>query len=223
MPRIARIVVKEYPHHIIQRGNNRQDVFFDDKDKKYYLDMLNKYSKECECKINAYCLMNNHIHILMVPQQDNSLAKTMQKVSLKYTQYINKKFKRTGRLWECRFHSAVVDSESYLWTVCRYIERNPVRAKMVEKPRDYIWSSARFQVTDNKSGFLEPVWKDPVERQEYEKFLNASGKKEENDMVKKRTYAGKPIGSEKFTEKIVEMLGIVINPRPKGRPRKHLK
>jgi len=94
---------------------------------------------------------------------------------------------------------------------------------MVEKPTDYIWSSARFQVTDNKSGFLEPVWKDPVERQEYEKFLNASGKKEENDMVKKRTYAGKPIGSEKFTEKIVEMLGIVINPRPKGRPRKHLK
>lgn len=75
--------------------------------------MLNKYNKECGCKINAYFLMTNHIYILMIPQQDNSLAKTMQKVSFKYTQHINKKFKRTGGLWECRFHSAVVESESY--------------------------------------------------------------------------------------------------------------
>jgi putative transposase len=223
MPRVARIVVKDYPHHIVQRGNNRQNVFFDDQDKEYYLELLKKYSKECSSCIKAYCLMTNHIHILMVPRQDNSLAKTMQKVSLRYTQYINKKFKRTGRLWECRFHSAIVDTEPYLWTVCRYIERNPVRAKMVEKPGDYVWSSARFQISNRKSDFLEPVWKDAVDREEYKKFLNIPGEKEENEMVKKRTFEGKPIGSESFTKKLAEMLGIVINTRPKGRPRKNKK
>ena len=220
MSRVARIVVKEYPHHVVQRGNNRQTVFFDAQDKKYYLELLQKYSAECGCKINAYCLMPNHIHILMVPQKDNSLAKTMQKLSLRYTQHINRKFKRTGRLWECRFHSAVVDTESYLWTVCRYIERNPVRAKIVEKPEDYEWSSAISNVIDKRREFPEPVWKDHTDRKEYIKFVNTPGRKKEIEMIKKRTFEGKPIGSSGFMEKIAERLGIVINTRPKGRPRK---
>ncbi len=223
MPRVARIVVKGYPHHIVQRGNNRQNVFFDEQDKNYYLGLLKKYSEDCGCKIHAYCLMTNHIHSLMVPQQDNSLAKTMQKVSLRYTQHINKKLKRTGRLWECRFHSAVVDTEGYLWAVCRYIERNPVRAGMVELPEDYKWSSAKFQVTDQECDFLEPVWKDSDDREEYKKFLNTLGEKEEIEMVKKRTYEGKPIGTVQFIENIAELLGIEISTRPKGRPRKHNK
>src|SRR3989338_11686878 len=112
MPRLARIVGVYYPHHIIQRGNNRQTVFFKDEDRSFYIEQLKKYSSECGCKIKAYCLMSSHIHILAIPAKEDSLAKTMQKLSLRYTQYINKKYKRTGRLWECRFHSAVVDEEA---------------------------------------------------------------------------------------------------------------
>ncbi|GAI54022.1 unnamed protein product, partial [marine sediment metagenome] len=131
MPRIARIVGIGYPHHIIQRGNNRQNIFFDQEDRLLYLKWLEKYSLECGCTIHAYCLMINHVHLLVVPQYNYSLAKTIQKLSLTFTQHINKKYKRTGRLWECRFYSALVDKEPYLWSVGRYIERNPVRAKIV--------------------------------------------------------------------------------------------
>ena len=109
MPRIARIVASGYPHHIIQRGNNRGRVFFDEKDRQLYLKLLKKYTDESGCIVNAYCLMDNHIHLLLVPLHDDSLSKTMQKLGLRYTQYVNSKYKRTGRLWECRFHSCVVD------------------------------------------------------------------------------------------------------------------
>jgi len=98
MPRIARIVGIGYPHHIIQRGNNRQDIFFDQEDRRLYLKWLEKYSLECDCTVHAYCLMKNHVHLLAVPQNSYSLAKTMQKLSLRFTQHINKKYKRTGDL-----------------------------------------------------------------------------------------------------------------------------
>jgi len=114
MPRVARIVSVGYPHHIIQRGNNREIVFFDNEDRCFYLELLKKHSPECGCKIHAYCLMSNHVHMLLVPLYSHSLAKALQKLSLRYTQHINKKYRRTGRLRECRFHSAIVDKDAYL-------------------------------------------------------------------------------------------------------------
>ena len=146
MPRIARLVGAGYPHHIIQRGNNRQPIFFDDKDKLRYLHLLEKYSSECGCDIFAYCLMNNHVHILSVPDDNSALAKTMQKLSLTYTQFVNQKYNRTGRLWECRYYSALVDEERYLISVVRYIEQNPVRAKIVSQATEYPWSSAQLNI-----------------------------------------------------------------------------
>ena len=114
MPRIARIIAIDYPHHIVQRGNNRQQIFFDDQDYGFYRKLLKKYSSEGVLPINSYCLMNNHVHILATPRTLNSLAKMMQKLSLRYTQYVNKKYKRTGRLWESRFFSSIVDKDSYI-------------------------------------------------------------------------------------------------------------
>src|SRR3989338_538169 len=99
--------------------------------------------------------MDNHIHILFTPQRDDSLAKTMQKLSLRFTQHINRKHRRTGRLWECRFHSSLVDKEEYLWAVCRYIERNPVRAKIVDRPSQYQWSSVN---EIHKRDIIESIW-----------------------------------------------------------------
>jgi len=220
MPRIARIVGIGYPHHIIQRGNNRQNIFFDQEDRRLYLKWLKKYSLECGCTVHAYCLMSNHVHLLFVPQYNYSLAKTMQKLSLTFTQHINKKYKRTGRLWECRFHSALVDKESYLWSVGRYIERNPVRAKIASKPDEYRWSSAKANITGKGMDFIKPIWQDDAKREEYITFLNNPDKEEEIEIIKKSTICGKPIGSEEFLNQMIEALGITINTRPKGRPRK---
>jgi putative transposase len=220
MPRIARIVGIGYPHHVIQRGNNRQNVFFDQEDRCLYLKWLKKYSLECGCTIHAYCLMSNHVHLLVVPQYNYSLAKTMQKLSLTFTQHINRKYKRTGRLWECRFYSALVDKETYLWSVGRYIERNPVRAKIVSRPDEYRWSSAKVNITGKEMDFVKPIWQDHTKREEYVTFLNNPDKEEEIEVIKKSTISGKPIGSKEFLNYLVETLGITISTRPKGRPRK---
>jgi len=220
MPRIARIVGIGYPHHIIQRGNNRQDIFFDQEDRRLYLKWLEKYSLECSCTVHAYCLMKNHVHLLVVPKNNSSLAKTMQKLSLRFTQHINKKYKRTGRLWECRFYSALVDKEPYLWSVGRYIERNPVRAKIISKPDEYQWSSAKANTSGKRMGFIKPIWEDDTEREGYIAFLNNPDKEEEIEVIKKSTISGKPIGSKEFLNQMLETLGVTINTRSKGRPRK---
>jgi len=220
MPRIARIVGIGYPHHIIQRGNNRQDIFFDQEDRRLYLKWLEKYSLECSCTVHAYCLMKNHVHLLVVPKNNSSLAKTMQKLSLRFTQHINKKYKRTGRLWECRFYSALVDKESYLWSVGRYIERNPVRAKIISKPDEYQWSSAKANASGKRMGFIKSIWEDDTEREGYIAFLNNPDKEDEIEVIKKSTISGKPIGSKEFLNQMLETLGVTINTRSKGRPRK---
>lgn len=221
MSRIARIIAIEYPHHIVQRGNNKQVIFFDDADKQLYLKLLKKFSKECGCKIKAYCLMKNHVHLLLIPNQRNSIAKTMQKLSLTFTQYFNKKYNRTGRLWECRFYSSVIDKEMYLFTVCRYIERNPVRAKIVEMPRDYKWSSAIINTTSNYDDKdIEPVWKDYVDVNDYINILHQPDEDKEINNVRLSTLKGIPIGKEGFIKQITDLLGININTNPVGRPKR---
>lgn len=218
MPRTARIVAQGYPHHIVQRGNNKQDVFFDDQDRLFYLNLLKKYSKDCASKVHAYCLMRNHVHILVTPERDDSLAKTMQKLSLTFTQHINKKYGRTGRLWECRFHSTLVDKDNYLWAVCRYIERNPVRAKIVDVPSTYEWSSASRA---RRSDVLDRAWiQDDKQKQEYIDFLNIAEDKSQTNLIRKNTYNGRPIGSAGFIKHMAELLKVDLNIKPKGRPRK---
>jgi putative transposase len=121
MPRIGRAVAPGYPHHVIQRGNNRENVFFEKEDRTKYLSLLNKYAFKWNAPIMAYCLMSNHIHLLTKPLSEESLFKMMQGLTLCYTQYINRMYGRTGRLWESRYHSCIVDYDKYLWAVARYI------------------------------------------------------------------------------------------------------
>ena len=220
MPRIARIIGTEHPHHIVQRGNNRQAIFFDDPDRERYLSLLIKYAKECLCKISSYCLMENHTHLLLNPEKMESLAKMMQKLSLTFTQYINKKYNRTGRLWECRFYSSIIDKESYLLSVCRYIERNPVRAKLVKSPLKYKWSSAKYILSEDSVEWLDPAWADYYTRDEYIKFLNQQEDKEDVEKIRRSVFKGMPLGTAKFIKEISEKSGILLDPRPRGRPPK---
>lgn len=222
MPRIARIVNEGYPHHIIQRGNNRQKVFFDNQDRKTYLQLLKKYSSECGCKIHAYCLMDNHIHFLSVPKEKKSLARTMQKLSLRYTQYFNKKRGRTGRLWECRFYSSIVDKDNYLLSVCRYIERNPVRAGLVKDAIQYRWSSILVNTTVGRVSFIDPIWKKYIGLKQYRRYLLEPENEDEIKFIIDNTKKGWPIGKEDFRNCLGKEMGINLVFRSKGRPKDKL-
>ncbi|OGQ13429.1 MAG: hypothetical protein A2026_03355 [Deltaproteobacteria bacterium RBG_19FT_COMBO_46_12] len=220
MPRIARIIGVGYPHHIIQRGNNREKVFLDRRDYERYLSFLSKYSEEKKAAVLAYCLMSNHIHLLVRPSEIEALPKMMQGITLCYSKYFNGENGRTGRLWECRYHSSVVDGDSYLWTVSKYIENNPVRAGIVKRPEDYPYSSARAHIL----GRNDPLLKEPLfvrsELKEYERFIRSEEDKKTIEEIRKQTRLGKPLGNGSFLNTLSEKLGCSLSFRPKGRPRK---
>ena len=155
MPRIARIVIPGSPHHITQRGNNRQDVFFTDDDREAYLEILKEQSADFGLLIDGYCLMTNHIHLIATPMKEDSLAKAMGRTHLVYSQYINRLHRRGGHLWQNRYKNLVVLKDNYLYNLINYIEYNPVRAGIVSAPGDYAWSSYRARVLGGQSIILD--------------------------------------------------------------------
>jgi putative transposase len=146
MPRVARIVLPGQPHHVTQRGNNRQDVFFVDDDRHAYLDLLQAHGERFGFTVLGYCLMSNHVHIVGTPTRADSLAKAIGRTHFRYSQYINRRHRRSGHLWQNRFFSCALD-EVYLWRTLCYVERNPVRAKLVRRAWAYPWSSASVHVS----------------------------------------------------------------------------
>ena len=153
MPRKPRFNLPSIPQHVIQRGNNREPCFFAEQDYRCYLDDLTETADKHGCRIHAYVLMTNHVHVLMTPTREHSIAETMQALGRRYVYYINKSYRRTGTLWEGRYKASLVDSEAYLLTCMRYIELNPVRATKVEHPGDYRWSS----YAANAQGKADPL------------------------------------------------------------------
>ncbi len=127
MPRIARTVFAELPHHVTQRGNRRENVFFTEQDRKTYLERLTEYCRDHEVEILAYCLMTNHVHLIAAPRHEDGLHRVFKPVHMRYAQYVNRQHGWSGHLWQGRFFSSVPD-EAFLWFCVRYVERNPVRA-----------------------------------------------------------------------------------------------
>jgi len=220
MPRIARIVGPGYPHHIVQRGNNKEKVFWGRKDYEKYLCFLEKYSEKKEASILAYCLMPNHVHLLVRPSGGNGLAKLMQGVTLCYTQYFNRKKGRTGRLWECRYYSTAVDGDRYLWAVSKYIESNPVRAGFAERPEDYLYSSAMAHILGKQDPLLREALFDKSEFGEYKKFMKIEDDRRFQEEIRNQTRSGRPLGDVGFLGTLSERLGCNLDFRLKGRPRK---
>jgi putative transposase len=153
MPQTARVVIPGYPHHVIQRGNRRQKVFFNDDDRRLYLKLLSISAKKAGLKFWAYCLMENHVHFVAVPERETSLAQGFGRAHRAYTSYINAREGWTGCLWQKRFSSYPMD-EIHLYTAVPYIELNPVRIHLVERAADYLWSSARAHVSKSKDAIL---------------------------------------------------------------------
>jgi putative transposase len=141
MARLPRLSVPGYPHHVIQRGNNRQAIFLDQADRQQMLDLLELQARQDEVAIHAYVLMDNHFHLLLTPQTANGLSRMMQAVGRRYVRYFNDHHGRSGTLWEGRYKSTLVETERYLLACMCYIDLNPVRAGLAGQARDYAWSS----------------------------------------------------------------------------------
>jgi putative transposase len=220
MPRIARIIAPGYPHHITQRGNNRATIFFDDEDRQTYLKLLAGYAEKHSLQIWAYCLMDNHIHLLAVPETETALARGIGLINQVYTQYLNRKLSQSGRVWQNRFFSCVVGNEQYLWAVARYIERNPLKARLAKRPETYRWSSAKAHLAEAHDAVLSPTaWLAPSEKAAYSEFVLAEND-EMDEEIRKATRTGRPFGSESFVEKLEFQLNQRLRPKKAGRPRK---
>jgi len=143
MARVARIQIADLAHHIINRGNNRGDIFLGEQDYLFFLLALRDASLRHQVEVHAYTLMTNHFHIVATPRTASALSKTMRVVGTKFVRYFNRRYDRTGGLFEGRFKSSVIDTHAYWFTCMRYVELNPVRAGLVSDPADYRWSSYR--------------------------------------------------------------------------------
>ncbi len=220
MPRIARIVAPGYPHHVTQRGNNRAIVFFDDQDKQTYLQLLSKYCQTFALHIWAYCLMDNHIHLLVVPEKEDSLARGIGLTNQVYTQYLNRKLNQTGHIWQNRFFSCIVENDEYLWSVARYIERNPVKAGIVEYAEEYLWSSASAHLTSAPDDLLQqPSWLNVMDEARYAEFIQQIDEEADNKL-RSATRTGRPLGTDVFIDNMESQLDTILRPRKPGRPRK---
>ncbi len=194
-------------------------MFFEDGDKEKYKEFLARYCSKHDVVMLAYCLMDNHVHLLAKPEGQKSLQKMMQGVAQGYTKYLNRGNGRTGRLWECRYHSCVVDEERYLWAVARYIEQNPVRAGIVSKAEDFAYSSARAHVSGEEDAILGERLFEDSQRDDYIGLLRSGMSERQLTGIRYSTSTGWPCGEKTFIETMESELGRALRPKPVGRPK----
>jgi putative transposase len=216
MPRRARIVVPGCAHHVTQRGNHQADVFHDDEDRYRYMDLLEEHSSKHDLLIWSYSLMTNHIHTIVVPPTNTSMAEVFRNAHSAYGRWFQKKYGLNGHLWQGRFYSCVL-SESHLWRAVRYVERNPVRAGIVKRAEDYRWSSARSHVFGTRDPLLDPKmplvgvvgnWSDWLSSEDIDSELKA---------IRKATAKDFPFGEGAFVENLEAELGRRLRPNKVGR------
>jgi len=221
MPRLARTVATGFAHHITQRGNNRQAIFFVDDDWQIYLDYLKQNSDKYGLEVFGYCLMTNHVHIIAIPHQADSLAKAIGRTHFRYTQYINRFHKRSGHLWQSRFYSCALD-EKHFFVAMKYIELNPVRAKLCRMPWRYEHSSASVHIDEKSKSELLNLsgWYEMISEKQWKNALLDGIDDSQVMNLRRNTHTGRPLGSDGFVSKLEKLLGRRVRPLPVGRPRK---
>jgi putative transposase len=219
MPRIARIVIPDVPHHVMQRGNRGQDVFFDDEDRRRYLLLLLEYAEKNGLEIWAYCLMANHVHFVAVPRGPNALAATFKPVHMRYAQHVNRRLNATGHLWEGRYYSCPMDEE-HLWAAVRYVERQAVRAGLVRRAERYPWSSAAAHCGRRMDLLVRGDLETRGVVADWSAWLRRADDKELVKRLRLRTRTGRPAGDAAFVKRLERLCGRPLAPRKGGRPRK---
>ena len=217
MARLARVVVPGYPHHITQRGNRRQETFFGKDDYRTYVELMAEWCGKCGVEIWAYCLMPNHVHLIAVPSDKDGLRRAIGEAHRRYTRHVNFREGWRGCLWQGRFASFVMDDD-YLLAATRYIERNPVRAKIVRKPWRYRYSSARAHVEGRADPLLSGSLPEGMIR-DWTKFLSDPTDEEERELLRRHQRTGRPLGGERFIDKLEKLVGRKLRPQKPGRPR----
>lgn len=223
MPRLPRYVLPGHPQHVIQRGNNRGPIFVADEDYTRFREELMGACRRYHCLVHAYVLMTNHVHFVMTPGRENSIAKVLQSIGRRYVQYFNFTYKRSGTLWEGRYKATLIDHERYLLTCYRYIELNPVRANMVTHPSEYRWSSYHANALGQHDSVLTPhaeylalghaaPEREAAYRALFDVHLDVSALTE----IREATQKGWALGNDRFKEEIERLLQQRTRPLPRG-------
>jgi putative transposase len=217
MPRLARLVVPGVPHHVTQRGNRRQKVFFSLEDHRFYLGLLGRHCAEAGTAILAWCLMPNHVHLLLVPAHADGLRAAMAETHWRYTRAVNAREGWSGHLWQERFGSFAMD-EAYLLACARYVELNPVRAGLAARPEQWMWSSARAHLGLGADGLTDTAplldrWPD------WRAVLDDGLDPEALDAIRKRELNGHPLGGPEFLARLAALTSRPLAARARGRPR----
>ena len=228
MPRQPRYEVAGLPQHIVQRGNNRQPIFFEESDYRRFLDDLKEAAEKSQCQIHAFVLMTNHVHLLATPTTEKGLSKLMQSIGRRYVQYINTSYKRSGTLWGGRYKASLIDEDNYLLTCMRYIELNPVRAGIVENPGAYQWSSRQWHAFHQDVGI--PIVSHPIyvalaklgedRRKIYRDLFDSSLNNATLTELRATLNQCRVLGNELFKDKIETLLHRKVSAGKPGRPKK---
>ena len=227
MARLPRPDIAGVPQHVVQRGNNRLPCFLDDEDRQRYLQCLRESLFRYGCALHAYVLMSNHVHLLVTPPEANALSRMMQTFARNYAGLFNGRHGRTGTLWEGRYKSCLVDSDSYVLVCSRYIELNPVRARMVGGPSEHPWSSYHANALGKPDPLITPhaAWleldRDPVQRTVVYRALFSEALTAET-VAEIRTYLQqqRALGTDRFRSQVEAKLKRFAGVRPAHRPRK---
>lgn len=227
MARLPRLTVPGYPHHIIQRGNNRQAMFVDAQDYRRLLEYLGESAARYGVAIHAYVLMSNHFHLLATPEEESGLPSMMQALGRRYVRAFNQRHSRSGTLWEGRYKATVIESERYLIACMAYIELNPVRAGMAAQPGEYPWSSYAHQIGVRHDPLITPhalYWglgNTPFSREAaYRSVVEAGLGSEQVDSLTRATLRGWAFGGDEFIRDLQERAGRRVAPQKAGRPAK---
>lgn len=226
MARLPRLAVTGVPHHVLLRGNNREAIFVDREDREFFLALLVEHARRERVQVHAYVLMDNHLHLLLTPQQDGGLSRLMQALGRAYVRRFNARHGRSGTLWEGRYRSTVIEGERYLLACMAYIDLNPVRAGLVHAPQEYAWSSHGHYVGLRHDKWLAPhplVWSlgnTPFAREAaYAELVRAGLSAKQQQALIESVLQGWPLGGPGFLERLREQTDRRLEKGRPGRPR----
>ena len=227
MPRKPRIYLPDMPAHVVQRGNNRNACFFSEEDYLFYLECLSNGLRRYHVKLHAYVLMTNHVHLLLTPTDATGISCLLQQVGRLYVLYINKSYRRSGTLWEGRHKASLVDAEHYLLACYRYIEMNPVTARMVATPDEYRWSSYAGHAWGKPNRLIsghelyDRLGHNPEARQfAYRELFRHSLSDKDTHAIRESLAFNYPLGNDRFREQVESALGRKVGEKQRGRPRR---